>query len=59
LRTTDGGEIVEELVQRMVPFEVIEHRVHRNPRSDEDRFTAHDLRVAMDDWVRALLDSGR
>ena len=59
LLTGYAGKIVEELVQAVVAFEVVDQVAQRDAGSDEDRCPAQDLRVAVDDackvFHRALL----
>ena len=59
LRSTDGGEIVEELIQWVVPSEVIEHHIDWHPRPEEDRRAPDDLRVAVDDRLGTLFGRDR
>ena len=45
-------ELIEELVEGLSPFQIVEHRLNRHPRAAEDRHTPRDLRVAVDDRER-------
>lgn len=53
----DGGEVVEELAERMAGFEIVEKRLNRDPRAGEDGGPAHDLGLRFDD--RAGCQGGR
>ena len=48
----DRRELIEELVEGLSPFQIVEHRLNRHPRAAEDRHTPRDLRVAVDDRER-------
>ncbi len=52
LSAADAGEVVEKLVQRVAGFEVIVESFQGHTRSDEDRRTAEDFRVRMNDESR-------
>jgi hypothetical protein len=47
-----GGEFVEKMIERIACFEVLEQRTRGNPGSDEYRFTAHDVGIAVHDLSR-------
>jgi len=42
-----GGEVVEELIERVPSLEIIEQRLERHPRSNEHRLAAEDLRIGV------------
>src|SRR5437868_15115982 len=48
LLARDAREIIEELVERVIPFEVIDQVPQRHPRADEDRCPPQYFRVAVD-----------
>src|SRR5438034_1373695 len=48
LLARDAREIVEELVETVIPFEVIDQVPQRHPRADEDRCPPQNFRVAVD-----------
>lgn len=45
LLTLHGGEVVEELIERIPGGQVVKKVLHRHPRSTEDRRAPEDLRV--------------
>lgn len=49
LLSADRRETVQEFVKRISGFEMVIKRFHWNPRSHEDRCSAENLRIAMDD----------
>jgi hypothetical protein len=50
----DGWESVEELFQRIAGLQIVEEALNRNTSTHEDRRTAHDLRVCMNDFMRVV-----
>ncbi len=53
LRFRHGGEVIQELGERVPAFEVVEESLNRHPSTDEDRSPAEDLWIAVDDFVIA------
>jgi hypothetical protein len=47
LLAADAGKIVEEIIERIAPLEILEEGPHRHPRVHEYRGTAQDLGVAV------------
>lgn len=47
LLTTDGWKLVEEDVETVSGFEIVEKRLHGDTRIDEDRRSAEDFRISM------------
>jgi len=45
----NGGEIVQELFQRVATLDVVDQCLHRHARTDEDGGTPEDLGIGMDD----------
>jgi len=45
IRPGNGGKIIEEFVQRLATFEVIEERLEWNPSSTESRSSSQDLGI--------------
>ena len=47
-----GRKLVEKLVERIATFQMIEERLHRDPRADKDRGAIEDVWIAMDDLAQ-------
>jgi hypothetical protein len=54
LVTPDGGELVQELVERLATFEIVEQRLHWHARTDEDCRAPENLRVAVYDVLEPV-----
>lgn len=53
----NGREVVQELVQSVATFEIVDQRLEGNARPDEDRLAAQYLRICMyDDRPRTHRD---
>jgi hypothetical protein len=59
LLTGDGGKRIEKAFDRVALFEVVNQRLNGYARADKHGRSAHDLRMAVDDWrLRHLEPSG-
>src|SRR5713101_850979 len=47
--SSDGGEIVKKLTERVTTFDVVDERLHGNPRANKHRGAAQDVRVRAND----------
>ena len=47
LAPRDRGKIIQEFIEALPRFEVVDEVAQRHARADEDRRSAQDLRVAM------------
>ena len=45
----DRGEVVKKLIQRMTTFDIVDERMHRNARANENRGAAQDVGVRPND----------
>ncbi|MEA2554251.1 MAG: hypothetical protein QOJ65_2427 [Fimbriimonadaceae bacterium] len=48
------GEIIEERLERIVPFDVVEQGLYRSTSASEHGRTAHDFRVDANDFVHSM-----
>jgi hypothetical protein len=47
-----GRKLVEKLVESIATFQMIEERLHRDPRAQKDRGATEDVWIALDDLVQ-------
>lgn len=45
-------KLVEKLVESIATFQMIEERLHRDPRADKDRGATEDVWIALDDLAQ-------
>lgn len=50
----DGWKLVQELVESLTAFEIVEQRLHRHARADEHRRAAENFRIAVYDFAEPL-----
>jgi hypothetical protein len=54
LVTPDGGELVQEFVECLATFEIVEQRLNRHARTDEDGRAPENLGVAVYDVLEPV-----